>query len=133
MKYTEEHLSQELVDDQGMNEQELLEMKEAGVDEETLLALSPKGRDGIRKTVLHYANLLHPTMKVILDQELKLGNRISDASDDYPDKGSINVTISKKFKGQYQLQGVQYTQTNDPYYWFEDYMMQTKPRHLILH
>lgn len=133
MKYIKEHLSQDLLDDQGMNEEELLEMKEAGVDDETLAALSPQGRESIRQRVLHYANLLHPTMKIILDQELKLGNRISDAYKDYPDEGSIHVTISEKFKGQYQLEGVKFTQGNDPHYWSEDYMMQATPRHLILH
>lgn len=86
-----------------------------------------------RKEILDYANLLNPIMKKILDNELRLGNKISCASSNYPDQGSLNVTLAERFKGKYKFKNVDYTKINDPHYWFEDYTSAADPRHMILH
>lgn len=132
MKYQEKHLSKSLLKDKGMTDKELQEMRELGVDEENLEALSPQGRVEMKQRILYYANLINPIMQTILDHELKLGNRISDASCDYPDQGSIHVTLAKSFLGKYKIENVIYHKGNDPHYWSEDYMSETEPRHLIL-
>lgn len=133
MLYAEKHLAKNIRNDRGMNEEELQEMRDAGVDEETLEALSLAGRVEWKKRILSYANLLNSEMKKILDNELALGNTIADASSDYPDQGSIHVTLAEKFKGKYSIQGVKYHKGNDPHYWFEDYCSTIEPRHMILH
>ena len=133
MEYQEKHLAENIRNDMGMNEEELQEMREADVDDETLHALSLAGRVEWKKRILYYANLLNSQMKKILDNELALGNRISDAHCDYPELGSIHVTLAEKFKGNYKEQNVKYTKGNDPHYWFEDYTSLNQPRHMILH
>ena len=57
--------------DMGMNEEELQEMREADVDDETLHALSLAGRVEWKKRILYYANLLNSEMKKILDDFFK--------------------------------------------------------------
>lgn len=87
----------------------------------------------ITKQILDHANSLDPDLKKILDNELKLGNKISSASSDYPDVGSIPVTLAEELQAKYKIKKVQYSKINDPHYWSEYYMSLTDPRHRILY
>ena len=54
------------------------------------------------------------------------------AGKDYPEKGSINVTLEKRFSAKYHSEITKYTLCNDPHYWFADYSTKTEPKHLLI-
>lgn len=75
---------------------------------------------------------LTPALQNILDEELKAGNKVDDVANDYPDPGSICVTLSQRFKRSYKTGSLQYTLTNDPHYWYADYCTTSQPRHMVI-
>jgi hypothetical protein len=75
---------------------------------------------------------LPPALQNILDEELKAGNKVEDVASDYPDAGSLCVTLSQRFKRSYKTGNLQYTLTNDPHYWYADYCTTSQPRHMVI-
>ena len=84
------------------------------------------------KEILKYLNLLNPALKSIVDAELLKGNFVTGANIDYPQKGSINVTMSKPFTNEYENTKVKFTLCDDPHYWYADYSTYTKPEHILI-
>jgi hypothetical protein len=82
--------------------------------------------------VLDCLNRLHPVLQHIVDQELERGNRVYDAGNDYPHKGSIHVTMSKRFDNRYESAAAPFSLCNDPHYWHADYSTIEQPSHLLL-
>lgn len=76
---------------------------------------------------------LPPVIQGILDAELKARNKVSGVTEDYPDPGSICVTLSKRFliKHRPGAKAV-YALCNDPHYWYAGYETKEMPRHLII-
>jgi hypothetical protein len=86
----------------------------------------------MRQEILNYLNQLDPKLKSIVNLELNAGNRVYGASKDYPDKGSINVTMSQRFTNQYESAQVKFSLVNDPHSWYADYGTINQPRHLLI-
>jgi hypothetical protein len=82
--------------------------------------------------ILNCLNNLHPAIAQIIAIELKKGNLVSDAGIDYPDKGSIHTTLSKRFNNEYDSPQARYSLLNDTHYWYADYMTMHEPRHLLI-
>lgn len=85
------------------------------------------------EVILKKVNGLPIEMKSILKAELRCGNKIKDINYDYPDKGSVAITLSERFRGKYNIKNVIHSKNNDPHYWGEDYCSESHPRYLILH
>lgn len=65
---------------------------------------------------------LHPELQSILDGELDAGNRVIDASRDWPEEGSVFVTMAEPFRVRHQVpDSVRYDEPGDPHYWKADY------------
>ncbi len=78
----------------------------------------------MREQILKHLNQLHPALKAIVAAELKRGNFVNGAGADYPQQGSINVTMSKTFGDQYEKHNgelVTFSVCTDPHYWSADY------------
>lgn len=84
------------------------------------------------KEILKYLNLLDPDLKTIVDAELLKGNFVTGAGIDYPQKGSINVTLSQHFTYEYESSKVKFSLCNDPRYWYADYCTYKKPEHILI-
>jgi hypothetical protein len=84
------------------------------------------------KEILNYLNLLDPDLKTIVDAELLKGNFVTGTGIDYPQKGSINVTLSQHFTDEYESSKVKFSLCNDPHYWYADYSTHTKPEHILI-
>jgi hypothetical protein len=82
--------------------------------------------------VLDCLNRLHPALQHIVNQELKRGNLVSDAGNDYPHQGSIHVTMSERFDDRYDSAAAPFSLCNDPHYWHADYSTIEQPSHLLL-
>lgn len=76
-------------------------------------------------------NDLRPELQEILDHELSAGNRVLDASRDWPDPASVFITLREPFQRKYDVQDpVRYDEPNDPHYWKADYSC-GKPCHVL--
>ncbi len=82
--------------------------------------------------MLDCLNRLHPLLQHIVDAELKRGNRVRDAGDDYPHKGSIHVTMTQPFDKRYSSTAAPFSLCNDPHYWHADYSTIEQPSHLLI-
>jgi hypothetical protein len=83
--------------------------------------------------ILLCMNDLCPELRLILDRELSAGNKVMDASRDWPDRDSVFITLSQPFSDRYEVQGpVRYNEPNDPHYWQADYSC-GDPLHIIAH
>ena len=85
--------------------------------------------------VNHMLDLLYKlpaSLQLIIQAELKAGNKIEDVSEGYPDKGSICVGFFKRFGRHHETGDVTYNLTNDPHYWYADYATTGSPRHLLV-
>jgi hypothetical protein len=82
--------------------------------------------------ILNLLNRLHPAIQAIVAAEIKKGNLVCDAGIDYPDKGSIHATLSKRFNNQYDGPQAKFSLINDPHYWHADYMTMNAPKHLLI-
>lgn len=75
-----------------------------------------------RRNIVECMNHLRPELREILDLELKAGNLVSQASRDWPDPGSVFVTLLQPFREHYKVgDRVRYHEPNDPHYWKADY------------
>lgn len=89
-----------------------------------------------KQVISETLELLHrlpPVLQGMLDAELKARNKVSSAMLNYPDPGSICVTLSKRFQIKHKP-GAQakYTLCNDPHYWYADYSTVGMPRHVLI-
>ena len=88
------------------------------------------GLENDRK-IVECMNDLRPELQAILDLELKAGNRVFEASRDWPDPGSVFVTLNQPFHKKYDVKDpVRYNEPNDPHYWKADYSC-GKPLHTL--
>lgn len=141
--YTEECLDESLWSEPlgpgWLSEEEIADLKEAGefdpevhMEDGSIAGCNAEDQQLLRQQILNDLNQLHPALKSIVDAELKLGNRVSAASNDYPEAGSINVTLSLAFTDQYASSAATFTRCNDPHYWHADYRTVDKPEHLLV-
>lgn len=83
------------------------------------------------REILDCMKELHPELRKLLDLELEAGNRVTDASRDWPDEGSIFITLSGPFQRIYDTDGkVAFNEPNDPHYWTADYSC-GMPAHIL--
>ncbi len=93
------------------------------------LALAPDQR----ARVLALLNeRLHPTLRHIVAAEVARGNRVCDAGTDWPDAGSVHVTMSQRFTGRHANAQAAFSLCDDPHYWHADYSTAGTPRHLLI-
>jgi hypothetical protein len=71
-------------------------------------------------------------IKAIVAAELKRGNIIVDVGKDYPDKGSVHITLRDRFDGRYESEDAVFLVCDDPHYWHANYVTKTIPRHLLI-
>jgi hypothetical protein len=66
---------------------------------------------------LELAERLDPKLMRFLMKELSMGNSIYEVREDYPEKGSICVSLSNPFTEAHTLpEGVRYVEDSDPHY-----------------
>ena len=118
---------------------ELAALKESGdydpdthMEDGSIAGCTAEDQELMRQQILINLNQLHPALKSIVDVELKRGNRVSSAGNDYPNAGSINVTMSLPFTDQYASSDVIFSLCNDPHYWYADYSTLGNPQHLLI-
>lgn len=71
-------------------------------------------------------------LKNIVFAELDRGNKIVDVGRDYPDEGSVHVTMRDRFDDKYASKDAVFSLCNDPHYWHADYATVTSPQHLLI-
>jgi hypothetical protein len=85
----------------------------------------------VRQEIVECMNNLRPELQAILDLELKAGNLVFQASRNWPDPGSIFITLRQPFHQNYEVKDpVRYCEPNDPHYWKADYAC-GKPVHVL--
>ncbi|KIP98851.1 hypothetical protein RU07_19140 [Agrobacterium tumefaciens] len=77
------------------------------------------------------ADLAAP-LKHIVVAELRRGNKIVDVGRDYPEQGSVHITLRDRFDDRYASKDAVFSLCNDPHYWHADYTTMTYPRHLLI-
>lgn len=87
-------------------------------------------RDFLRMQSL-LADLVIP-LRNIVAAELQRGNTIADVGKDYPDNGSVHVTMRDRFDDRYASKDALFSLCDDPHYWHADYSSVTHPRHLLI-
>ncbi len=60
-------------------------------------------------------------LTLILNQEIKLGNRISETSKGWPQENTIIIFLDKPYKKQYKSENIEYRNIDDPHYWKAEY------------
>jgi len=75
---------------------------------------------------------LHPALQRIVAAEVAAGNRVNGAGIDWPDPGSVHVTMGKHFGDGHSSADAAFSLCNDPHYWRADYSTAEKPRHLLI-
>jgi hypothetical protein len=60
-------------------------------------------------------------LKIILIQEIELGNEITETLKGWPDEQTIIIFLKKTFARKYTLENVEYRNINDPHYWKAEY------------
>lgn len=66
------------------------------------------------------------TLKVILDEEIKLGNHIAETSKGWSQDDTVIVFLDKPFKKQYHIENIEYRIIDDPHYWKAEYYDSSK-------
>jgi|GEM_PF-1850742 len=108
------------------------EMKVAGTYDDYIKNSSPEAQQQEIESALEALNQLLPALQTVLDAELKAGNKVADVGRNYPDEGSICVTLTKRFKNKYKTNDLVYSLSNDPHYWYADYCTVGTPKHLLI-
>jgi len=75
---------------------------------------------------------LHPALQKILAAEIASGNRVVDVGIDWPDAGSVHVTLHKHFDNRHANAEAVFSLCDDPHYWHADYSTTAKPTHLLI-
>lgn len=122
-----------------LSQEELQALKDCGEfdpeihrEDGTMVGFDPASEQAMRDEILKYLNLLHPVLQNIVDAELAKGNCVSSASEGYPEPGSIQVTLSRHFKAEYNSAATPFSYLNDPHYWHADYQTTEHPVHLLI-
>jgi predicted RNA-binding protein (virulence factor B family) len=132
MKYTRIDLTSTYFNTPQLDKEILLQLQNEH-QEDVIESFTEKGKEKIINEILTFANQLSPYLQVILDAELRAGNKIQSASMGYPEDKSISVTLEKRFINKYKNnENVTYTLLNDPHYWNEDYATTQNPVHLLI-
>ncbi|WP_157609925.1 hypothetical protein [Variovorax sp. Root434] len=98
----------------------------------TEACLATSIRPGSRRDILALLNdRLHPALQAIVAAEVLAGNRICDAGTDWPDPGSVHITLAEHFDGRHASAQAAFSPCDDPHYWHAHYSTTDKPRHLL--
>ncbi|KQX86884.1 hypothetical protein [Variovorax sp. Root473] len=85
-----------------------------------------------REALTRLNTLLHPALQRIVAAEVAAGNRVVDVGIDWPDAGSVHVTLHRHFTGRHAGKEAAFSLCDDPHYWHADYSTADKPRHLLI-
>lgn len=85
-----------------------------------------------RETVEILNTRLHPALQKIVAAEVALGNRVVDVGIDWPDPGSVHVTLRDRFDNRHSGAQAVFSLCDDPHYWHADYSTTSKPTHLLI-
>ena len=85
-----------------------------------------------RETLTLLNTRLNPALQKIVAAEVASGNRVSDAGVDWPDPGSVHVTLRDHFGSGHASAEAVFSLCNDPHYWHADYSTAGKPGHLLI-
>lgn len=95
--------------------------------------LASNTRPASRAAILDLLNTrLHPALRSIVAAEVAAGNRVIDAGADWPDAGSVHVTLRDPFDGRHANAQAIFSLCDDPHYWHADYSTAEAPRHLLI-
>jgi hypothetical protein len=87
----------------------------------------------IRRETIDILNTrLHPALQKILAAEVASGNRVVDVGIDWPDAGSVHVTLRDRFSNRHAGAEAVFSLCDDPHYWHADYSTTAKPTHLLI-
>jgi len=99
----------------------------------TEACLAASVRPGSRRDILALLNeRLHPALQAIVAAEVASGSRVCDAGTDWPDTGSVHVTLDRHFDNRHAGAEAVFSPCDDPHYWHADYSTAEKPRHLLI-
>jgi hypothetical protein len=99
----------------------------------TTACLDPAMPPASRAAALALLNTrLHPALQSVVAAEVAAGNRVSDAGADWPDPGSVHVTLRDRFGDRHANETVVFSLCDDPHYWHADYSTLDTPRHLLI-
>jgi len=99
----------------------------------TEACLTSSLRPGSRRAILALLNeRLHPALQAIVAAEIASGSCVRDAGTDWPDTGSVHVTLDKHFDNRHASAKVVFSPCDDPHYWHAHYSTVDKPRHLLI-
>ncbi|MET3493133.1 hypothetical protein [Variovorax boronicumulans] len=85
-----------------------------------------------RETVEILNTRLHPALQRIVAAEVAAGNRVVDVGIDWPDPGSVHVTLRDRFNNRHAGAEAVFSLCDDPHYWHADYSTTAKPTHLLI-
>lgn len=66
---------------------------------------------------------LHPSLRTILNEEIRRGNKISETSAGWPTEHSLLVILKKPFHKKYKVDETEFRDINDPHYWKAEYVV----------
>jgi hypothetical protein len=91
-------------------------------------------RESRNETLALLNTRLHPALQAIVAAEVASGNRVSDAGVDWPEPGSVHVTLSKRFDNRHANAAASFSLCSDPHYWHASYETNTagEPTHLLI-
>lgn len=75
--------------------------------------------------------LLNNSLRELPDSELLSGNKICEVTSGWPHAGSVFVLLKRRFSKTYQEDTLQYSEINDPHYWFAQYHTKEEPLHSL--
>lgn len=78
-------------------------------------------------------DVLHPSLRAILEAELAAGNEVVETSTGWPDPDSVFVRLRHPFRARPAAlpEGVGYHESNDPHWWKAEYSS-SAPRHVLV-
>lgn len=95
--------------------------------------LAPTSALASRRETLDILNTrLHPALQKIVAAEVAAGNRVADAGLDWPDAGSVHVSLCDRFDKRHANAEAIFSLCDDPHYWHADYSTASTPRHLLI-
>lgn len=122
-----------------LDPEELQALKDSGEfdpeihrDDGTIIGDDPASHQAMRDEILQHLNQLHPALQNIVDAELAKGNFVYGAGVDYPEPGSIQVSMSRHFDDDYDSLETPFSYLNDPHSWHADYQTLDHPVHLLI-
>lgn len=83
-----------------------------------LLGGLPPGTDTRGAVIGHTLQLLqdiHPILATVLDAELRAGNRVRTACDDFPYPGMLTINLLKPFARRYKAKKLDFLLVKDPH------------------